>query len=300
MGGAAPAAARQGERSVARRFGLPRTLLVASLVASLGCAAELSGGADDDAPATPPPGTSETTIEDGLVDTLADAGEAADLAADAATDPAPAAPPACSNATVPCQPGECCAGLRCGATTLGQVCCGDDGASCSTWNGEDCCDDLLCVDGRCQKGPAMFKAPFPCGQRWTYSHHSAEVRQALDFIRDDGGSTAGAQALASAGGTAHRKYEAGGAGNYIVIDHSGGWTTYYFHLQSFIVGDGATVSQGDPIGVVGSTGASSGAHLHYEQLQGGAGQTIRVNGQSLAPYPSYYGTKSLTSDTGCP
>ena len=49
-----------------------------------------------------------------------------------------------------------------------------------------------------------FKAPFPCGQRWTYSHHSAEVRQALDFVRNDGGATAGTPVLASASGTATR------------------------------------------------------------------------------------------------
>ena len=42
-----------------------------------------------------------------------------------------------------------------------------------------------------------FKAPFPCGQQWTYSHHSGEVRRALDFIRSDGGTTNGTPVLAS-------------------------------------------------------------------------------------------------------
>lgn len=49
-----------------------------------------------------------------------------------------------------------------------------------------------------------FKAPYPCGQQWTYSHHSAEVRLALDFVRTDGGATAGTPVLASAAGTAYR------------------------------------------------------------------------------------------------
>ncbi|MGW1927623.1 2-keto-4-pentenoate hydratase, partial [Streptomyces massasporeus] len=62
----------------------------------------------------------------------------------------------------------------------------------------------------------LFKAPFPCGQTWTYSHHSAEVRQALDFIRSDGGTTAGTPVLASASGTAYRYSQPSGAGNYIV------------------------------------------------------------------------------------
>ncbi|NGN64766.1 M23 family metallopeptidase [Streptomyces sp. A7024] len=143
-----------------------------------------------------------------------------------------------------------------------------------------------------------FKAPFPCGQSWTYSHHSQEVRLALDFIKNGGG-TAGQPNLASAAGTAYRYYEANGAGNYVVIDHGGGWKTYYFHLSSFAISHGQSVSQGQTIGYTGSTGNSSGAHIHYEQLYNGAGQTIHINGQSLAPYPGSYGQRSITSDNGC-
>ncbi|MEV6104925.1 M23 family metallopeptidase [Streptomyces sp. NPDC051940] len=144
-----------------------------------------------------------------------------------------------------------------------------------------------------------FKAPYPCGQTWTYSHHSAEVRLALDFIRSDGGATAGTPVLASASGTAYRYYEAGGAGNYVVIDHGGGWKTYYFHLSSYAISHGQYVSQGQTIGYTGSTGNSSGAHIHYEQLYNGVGQTIQINGGSLAPYPGSYYQKYLTSDNGC-
>lgn len=151
--------------------------------------------------------------------------------------------------------------------------------------------------------PAMaapnFKAPFKCGQRWTYSHHSAEVRLALDFIRNDGGATSGAPVLASAAGNAYRYYQAGGAGNYIVINHGGGWKTYYFHLAGFSVAHGAWVNQGTQIGTTGSTGNSSGPHIHYEQLYNGVGQTIRINGASLAPYPGSYYQKSITSDNAC-
>ncbi|MQY10178.1 hypothetical protein SRB5_02850 [Streptomyces sp. RB5] len=145
----------------------------------------------------------------------------------------------------------------------------------------------------------LFKAPFPCGQTWTYSHHSAEVRLALDFVRSDGGATAGTPVLASAAGTAYRYYEAGGAGNYIAIDHGGGWKTYYFHLASYAVANGSYVSQGQTIGATGSTGNSTGAHIHYEQLYNGSGQTIVINGTSLAPYPGSYNQKYLASDNGC-
>ncbi|MBO4205146.1 peptidoglycan DD-metalloendopeptidase family protein [Micromonospora echinofusca] len=156
----------------------------------------------------------------------------------------------------------------------------------------------LTVAGPAQAAP-VFKAPFPCNQRWTYSHHSAEVRLALDFVRADGGTTAGTPVLASAAGTAFRYYQADGAGNYIVIDHGGGWKTYYFHLAAFSVAHGAWVGQGQQIGTTGSTGNSSGAHIHYEQLYNGVGQNIVINGWSLAPYPGYYNQKYLTSDNGC-
>src|SRR5690606_30367386 len=139
-----------------------------------------------------------------------------------------------------------------------------------------------------------FKAPFPCGQSWSYYHHGSEVRQALDFD-----ATAGTPVLASAAGQAWRYYEAGGAGNYIVIDHGGGWKTYYFHLAQFSVAHGATVSQGQQIGTTGNTGNSFGAHIHYEQLYNGVGQVIAINGQSLAPYPSGSGVRRLQSDNGC-
>ncbi|MFC9691590.1 M23 family metallopeptidase [Kribbella sp. NPDC056951] len=156
---------------------------------------------------------------------------------------------------------------------------------------------LVAAPTQAQAAP-NFKAPFPCGQRWTYSHHSAEVRRALDFIRSDGGTTNGTPVLASAGGTAYREYQAGGAGNWIRIEHGGGWKTYYFHLSAYSVANGSAVSQGQQIGVTGSTGASSGPHIHYEQLYNGTGQNIVINGSGLA-YPGSYGSYHLTSDNGC-
>jgi murein DD-endopeptidase MepM/ murein hydrolase activator NlpD len=81
---------------------------------------------------------------------------------------------------------------------------------------------MLAVPTTAQAAP-VFKAPFPCGQRWTYSHHSAEVRQALDFVRSDGGTTNGTPVLASAAGTAYRFNQPGGAGHYIAVEHGGGW-----------------------------------------------------------------------------
>lgn len=197
----------------------------------------------------------------------------------------------------------CCGELSCGTTTAGEVCCGGEGAACATPDGADCCGStLLCVGGRCQPPggpPPRFSAPYPCGERWTYDHHSAEVRQALDFVRSDGAVTDGSVQVASAPGVATRHVQAGGAGNYVVIDHGDGWVTYYFHLSEYLVAHGAWVNRGDPIGRTGSTGASSGPHIHYEQLRNGVGQVIHIEGASLAPYPGVYGVRHLVSENSC-
>lgn len=61
----------------------------------------------------------------------------------------------------------------------------------------------------------------------------------------------------------------GGFGNYIIIDHGGGISTLYAHCSSVAVYEGQTVSKGDIIGYVGTTGWSTGNHLHFEVRQNG-------------------------------
>ena len=59
-------------------------------------------------------------------------------------------------------------------------------------------------------------------------------------------------------------YGGSGYGNYVVVDHGGGLTTLYAHMSTVKVSEGQMVSQGTVLGITGSTGASTGAHLHYE------------------------------------
>ena len=86
--------------------------------------------------------------------------------------------------------------------------------------------------------------------------------------------SAGASVLAADGGTVVTSTYSSSYGNYIVISHGNGYTTTYAHLSSRLVSTGSTVSQGTTIGLVGSTGWSTGPHLHFE---------ISYNGSRVDP-----------------
>lgn len=66
----------------------------------------------------------------------------------------------------------------------------------------------------------------------------------------------------------------GGYGNYVIISHGNGITTRYAHCSNLFVSVGQTVTKGQPIAAVGSTGASTGNHCHFE---------VRINGGSKNP-----------------
>ncbi|MGN0678526.1 MAG: murein hydrolase activator EnvC family protein [Oscillospiraceae bacterium] len=67
----------------------------------------------------------------------------------------------------------------------------------------------------------------------------------------------------------------GGYGNYIIVDHGGGMSTLYAHCGSIKVKEGQFVSRGEAIGAVGTTGWSTGYHLHFE---------VRKNGKATNPF----------------
>ena len=82
-------------------------------------------------------------------------------------------------------------------------------------------------------------------------------------------SNQGTAVYASDGGSVTLAGWNGGYGNCIMIDHGNGYVTLYGHLSSISVSVGQTVSQGATIGAVGSTGNSTGPHLHFEVLKNG-------------------------------
>ncbi|MES2316099.1 MAG: peptidoglycan DD-metalloendopeptidase family protein [Pseudomonadota bacterium] len=140
-----------------------------------------------------------------------------------------------------------------------------------------------------------FQMPFACGQVWsgsTTTNHNPQ--NAVDLNRTD---DLGDAVVAAASGRVVTVTDLGGTsyGKYVVIDHGSGWKTYYAHLNSFSVSVGNNVSQGQKIGAVGTTGGSTGPHLHHEQRLNGSAQKIVWNGAQIL----YWGAKSYTSKNGC-
>ncbi len=84
----------------------------------------------------------------------------------------------------------------------------------------------------------------------------------------------GTPIAASAGGVVVISGVQGGYGNLVVVDHGNGIATAYAHQSRIAAGEGQSVSQGEIIGYVGSTGNSTGNHLHFE---------VRVNGVAQNP-----------------
>ncbi len=126
-------------------------------------------------------------------------------------------------------------------------------------------------------GPGSFSWPVtgtitsPFGWRSNPFGGSPEFHQGLDIA-----APSGTTVTAAAGGTVIMAQWYGGYGNYILIDHGGGYSTGYGHLSAIYVSNGQSVSRGQAIGAVGSTGQSTGPHLHFE---------VRINGKPVDPAP---------------
>ena len=96
------------------------------------------------------------------------------------------------------------------------------------------------------------------GERWGRQHQGIDIARPTnrDILASDGGIVTIA--------TAHSTY-----GNYIKIDHQNGYETIYAHLSAFKVRVGEKVGRGQRIGTMGSTGRSTGMHLHFEVYKNG-------------------------------
>ena len=127
-----------------------------------------------------------------------------------------------------------------------------------------------------------YQMPFPCGQEWkgtTRSSHSPSIK-AIDWNRPDDD---GDEVVSSAAGTVTVANKTGrtGYGRWVKITHLNGESTVYGHLSNVAVSVGQTVDQGVVIGNVGSTGNSSGPHLHFEEKLGSVVSSAIFAGQNF-------------------
>ena len=124
-------------------------------------------------------------------------------------------------------------------------------------------------------GPSTFAWPAsgpitdPFGMRMHPVTHQWRMHNGLDI-----GAPMGATIVASAPGKIIYAGWEGGYGNTIIIDHGGATSTLYGHCSQLFVSEGQDVARGQAIGAVGSTGVSTGPHLHFE---------IRINGVAVDP-----------------
>ena len=113
-------------------------------------------------------------------------------------------------------------------------------------------------------GSGSFMWPLPYtrnitsgyGARWGRMHTGIDIAA---------GGVYGAAVVASDGGTVEwAGYDSSGYGNYVIINHNNGYKTLYGHCSAVYVSRGQSVSKGSTIAAVGSTGDSTGPHLHFE------------------------------------
>ena len=125
-------------------------------------------------------------------------------------------------------------------------------------------DQVTAADGAALSGVDLFTLPVaPPPQVSGYDPENGHP--GIDFAAEEG-----AEVYAVAGGIVTAADYDVEKGNYVVLDHGGGLETEYQHMKSLLVSAGQSVVQGQVLGYVGSTGNSTGPHLHFEARQDGA------------------------------
>ncbi len=119
--------------------------------------------------------------------------------------------------------------------------------------------------------------PFPNYRSITdkYGNRTHPIRKTKDFHSGvDIAGASGSDILAAESGTVIFSGRNSGYGNYIIVDHGGGVSTLYAHASRLLFSEGAKVTRGQAIAKVGSTGISTGPHLHFE---------VRIYGEHTNP-----------------
>ncbi|MBQ7935998.1 MAG: peptidoglycan DD-metalloendopeptidase family protein, partial [Clostridia bacterium] len=114
--------------------------------------------------------------------------------------------------------------------------------------------------------PGYYTITSPFGYR---THPTTGVYKLHTGVDIAGSKISGKPILAANSGKVIKAGYNRGYGNYVVIDHGGGYSTLYGHASSLAVSAGQSVTRGDTIAYVGTTGYSTGYHLHFEIIENG-------------------------------
>jgi len=132
-------------------------------------------------------------------------------------------------------------------------------------------------------GQFMYPVPAYSGYKPNsgYGYRSSPISGRSEFHTGlDLKATLNTDIVAAASGTVIYAGNRGGYGKCVIIDHGGGYSTLYAHNNAILVSVGQSVQKGQVISKAGTTGYSTGVHLHFE---------IRINGKHTNPYPYIYG-----------
>ena len=113
--------------------------------------------------------------------------------------------------------------------------------------------------------PSYNRISSPYGYRTHPISGTRKLHKGLDISASSGNPV-----IAAASGTVVKSYFSSSYGNYVVISHGGGVMTAYAHMTRRLVSVGQRVAAGQQVGTVGSTGNSTGPHLHFEVYVGGS------------------------------
>lgn len=133
------------------------------------------------------------------------------------------------------------------------------------------------VGGSNEVSPSGYLRPStgPITSEYGWRTHPIRGTRSLHTGTDFGGKTGDIIIASRAGEVAFAGWYNNVYGNVVILNHGGGYQTFYAHMSRVAVSKGQVVDQGNRIGYMGSTGMSTGAHLHFE---------VRKDGESLNPF----------------
>ena len=130
--------------------------------------------------------------------------------------------------------------------------------------------------------PSMFPLPDKYREKvnWGFNEKAIHPISKKEVTHQgvDIGAPMGTEVYAASAGIVKKAELLDGWGNLLVIDHGESYSTYYAHLKGFKVKSGDKVSKGQVVATVGSTGKSTGPHLHFE---------VRKEGEKVNPEEYY-------------